>query len=125
MVKRARLLYGVTTLLLLATEVLIALFVRDKFVRPYLGDVLVVILLYCIVRCVKPTGLRLLPLYIFLFAAAVELAQLADVLSLVGLGDVTLLRILVGGTFSWPDMVCYALGCLLCAVFSHRYTAPQ
>ena len=58
---------------LLIIEVLIALYVRDGFVRPYLGDVLVVILLHCLVRTLFPTGVQLLPLYLFLLAAAVVL----------------------------------------------------
>ena len=31
-------------------EVLIALYVHDNFIRPYVGDVLVVILMYCFVK---------------------------------------------------------------------------
>jgi hypothetical protein len=37
-------------ILIFIIEVLIALFVSDSFVRPYLGDVLVVILIYCFIK---------------------------------------------------------------------------
>ncbi|HIB66328.1 MAG TPA: DUF2809 domain-containing protein, partial [Phycisphaerales bacterium] len=39
--------YLVLTLLLLAVEVYIGLYVRDSFIRPFVGDMLVVVLLYC------------------------------------------------------------------------------
>ena len=43
--KKLRLLYVIGTLLLLVTEVLIALYVHDSIIRPFIGDMLVVILI--------------------------------------------------------------------------------
>jgi hypothetical protein len=43
--------YGILTLLLLVTEIVIALYVHDAIIRPYIGDLLVVILIYCCMRC--------------------------------------------------------------------------
>ena len=71
-----RLCYVITTLVLLVIEVLIALFVHDNFVRPYIGDVLVVIAIYAFVRIFIPEKCRLLPLWIFVFAVFVEVLQL-------------------------------------------------
>lgn len=82
-----RLKYLIAFLLMFAVEVLIAAFVHDGFVRPYLGDVFVVILIYFFVRIFFPEGIRLLPLYIFLFAAAVEVLQYFDFVGMTGLGE--------------------------------------
>ena len=95
------------------TELLIALFVRDDFIRPYGGDVLVTVLICCFLRIFFPCGVRLLPVWVFLFAAAVEVGQFFDFVSLMGLGDTAFFRILLGSTFSWADLVCYAVGCAL------------
>lgn len=95
------------------TEVLIALFVRDNFIRPYGGDILVTVLICCFVRILFPEGVRLLPVWVFLFAAAVEIGQAFDFVSLMGLGEIAFFRILLGSTFSWADLVCYAAGCAL------------
>ena len=65
-----RLCYAITTSVLLVIEVLIALFVHDNFVRPYIGDVLVVIVIYTFVRIFIPEKCRLLPLWIFVFAVS-------------------------------------------------------
>ena len=51
---KKRLFYLVATLVLLAIEVLIALFVHDSFVRPYVGDMLVVVVIYAFVRIFVP-----------------------------------------------------------------------
>ena len=118
-----RALYALSFVLLLATEVLIALFGRDRFVRPYVGDMLVAVLICCFVRIFLPWGVRLLPLWVFLFSAAVEAAQYVDLVSRLGIADNVFLRTLIGTTFSWADIACYAVGCgvfFLVEVRRHR-----
>ena len=105
--------YAIAFLFLLITEILIALFVRDDFIRPYGGDILVTVLICAAMRILFPTGIRLLPLWVFLFAAAVEIGQYFDFVTLLGLGDIAFFRILLGSTFSVADLICYAAGCLL------------
>ena len=97
---------------LMAVEVCIALFVHDSFIRPYVGDMLVTLLLCCMARVAVPEKMRLLPLYVLLFAACVEIGQYFDVVALLGLEDNRLISIALGRTFSWLDLVCYAIGCV-------------
>lgn len=110
---KKRLCYLVATVILLCIEVLIALFVHDAFVRPYLGDVLVVIVLYTFVRSFLPEQCPLLPVLIFLFAAGVEGLQFIHIVELLGLEEIAFFRVLIGSAFDWKDIVCYAVGCLL------------
>ena len=97
---------------LLAVEVCIALFVNDAFIRPYVGDMLVTLLLCCLCRVIVPNKVRLLPLYVFIFAACVEVSQYFDLVELLDLADNRILSIALGRTFSWLDIVCYAVGCV-------------
>ena len=110
---RKRLVYGLAFMLLFVVEVLIALFVRDAFIRPYGGDILVTVLICCFVRILFPERIKLLPLLVFLFAAAVEVGQYFDYVTLLGLGDIEFFRILLGTSFSVADIFCYGAGCLL------------
>ena len=112
---RRRLCYAVLCAVLLGVEIFIALCVRDNFIRPYVGDVLVVILIACFLRVLVPVGWRFLPLGVFLFAAAVEIGQYFDYASLLGLGENPFFRTLLGSTFSAQDLLCYAVGCILFA----------
>ena len=113
MQKKLRITYAVAFVLLFLTEVYIGLYVRDRFIRPYFGDVLVVILLCCLVRIFIPKGLRLLPAYTFLFATVVEVVQYFDIVKILGFENNALISTLVGRSFSWYDILCYAAGCLL------------
>ena len=111
--KKARAIYAAMFCILFLIEVCIALFVHDDFLRPYVGDALVTILLCCLCRTVIPKGLPTLPAYVFIFAALVEAAQYVDVVKLLGLEDNAVISTIVGRTFSWADLICYAAGCLV------------
>ena len=108
-----RILYALTTIILLVIEVLIALFVHDSIIRPYVGDVLVVVVIYTFVRIFVPERVVLLPLYIFVFAVGVELLQLVNIVDKLGLSDNRFFSVLIGTVFDIKDVICYAVGCLI------------
>ena len=100
------------TLAVFSLEVFIALRVRDAFVRPYLGDVMVVVLMYLALKTVlrAPTA--------WLAGAALAIACLVEALQALPLVDVLgidnrVLRVALGTTFSWTDVLCYAVGAAL------------
>ena len=107
-----RLPYFILAVLLFATEVLIALFVDDRFVRPYVGDFLVVILMYCFFRSFLKTSVLSLALAVLLFAYAIETAQYFRLVNRLGLANNKVMRTVIGSSFEWGDMVAYTLGIL-------------
>lgn len=105
--------YLLIGIILFLIEVLIAIFVKDRIIRPYGGDVLAVVMLYAFFRAFvnwKPVTVVLVVLVI---ALAIELAQLADLLRILGLKEVTVLRVVLGSQFEWLDLLAYALGGIL------------
>ena len=74
-IMKKRIFYIISFLVIFCMEVLIALYVRDRFIRPYVGDMLVVVLVYSFVRIFLPTGIPRMPFYVFLFACLVEVLQ--------------------------------------------------
>ncbi len=113
MKKKISLTYFLIFILLLATEVLIALFVHDDFVRPYIGDVLVTGVLCSFFRIFVPNGIKFLPILTAVFASAVELLQYFDFVRLLGLADNRFFSILLGRTFDIKDIICYLVGGLI------------
>lgn len=108
---KKRMYYAIAFVLILMLEILIALFVRDRWIRPYVGDALVTVLLCCLARAVLPQSVPGLPVWVFLFASVVELAQLFDVVKVLGLENNRFLSTLLGRTFSFMDLLCYGAGC--------------
>ena len=115
--RKKRTAYLIVSLVFFGIELLIALFVHDNFVRPYVGDVLVVVLIYTVVRILIPEGVRLLPLYIFLFAAGVEVLQYFRIVEVLGLSDHRILSVVIGSVFDVKDIMCYGAGCVLLGVY--------
>lgn len=108
---KRRLPYILTFVALLLVEIYIGLYVRDRFIRPYFGDVLVTMLLCCLFRAVKPTGVRWLPFYVFAFSVFVEITQYFDLVALLGWEGNALISTLMGRSYSYKDLICYAVGC--------------
>ena len=111
-----RLRYTLAFLALFALEAFIALRVRDRFVRPYLGDVMVVWVVYCFVRAVRPWGWKRLPLYVFGFAVLVEWLQFLNLSDLPVFAANPVARVVLGSVFDWADILCYGTGCLVLAL---------
>lgn len=112
-----RICYAVCTLILLTVEVLIALFVQDAFIRPYGGDILVTILLCCFIRMLFLKKIPFVPLWVFFIAILVEIGQYFHFVHLIGLGHIPFFCILLGTGFSYVDIICYGVGCLLFVFF--------
>lgn len=110
---KLRIIYTVIFLAVLLIEICIALFIHDDFIRPYIGDVLVTVLICAFLRIFIPEGVKLLPAYVFIFAAAVEIAQYFDIVKLLGLEGNAFLSTIIGRTFSLHDILCYGAGCIL------------
>ena len=112
-----RLVFGILSALLLGIEILIGLFAHG-WVRAYLGDVLVVILIYTIVRTISPYSPKkwfALPTVILIFSFIVEFLQLWGFCDRFGITN-QLMRIIIGTGFSVWDLVCYAVAVVPCYV---------
>lgn len=107
---KSRLIYSIIFILLFAVEILIAVFVHDKFIRPFVGDVLVVMLICAFARIFIPEKIRLLPAFATLFAVAVEGLQYFDFVKLLGLENNPIISTALGRTFDIKDIICYIIG---------------
>lgn len=111
--KKQRITYAICFLLLFLTEVYIALYVHDDFIRPYIGDVFVTALICCFCRMFIPKGLKALPIYVLIFSFLVETTQYFQLVKLLGLEGNVFFATIMGTSFSHIDLICYAVGCIL------------
>lgn len=113
---KKRLLYAAAFALLFGTETVIALFVHDSFVRPYLGDVLAVVTVYCGARIIFVNRPRFLSVWVTVLAFVAELLQLTDLSERVG----GVFAVILGSTFDFADLLCYAVGGVITAAWDYR-----
>lgn len=117
--------YFLFTLALLATEVFIAMYVRDAFVRPYVGDFLVVIFLYCLVKSFLNTPVVKTAAGVLLFSYLVETLQYLKIVNWLGLQNNRIACILIGTSFAWSDIFAYTLGILVVLLLENRRSTAQ
>ncbi len=113
--------YFLVTILVFISEVFIALFIDDSFVRPYLGDVLVVILIFCFVKSFLKLPVLLVTLFVLLFAFTIELLQYINLVEKLGLEKSKVARTVIGTSFAWEDLLCYVVGIVVVIVIE-KYT---
>jgi len=101
--------YAVAAAMVFAVEIVIALFVHDAVIRPYIGDSLAVVLVYLFIR-VFPVSVRMAIIAAFLIACAIEIGQYVHLIDRLQLRSQMWARFLLGGSFDLRDFAAYGLG---------------
>lgn len=109
--------YCAWSIILFLIELYIALHIDDNFIRPYIGDLLVVILIYAIVRAFFKFSIMTTAIGVLLFSFAVEVLQYFKIVEILGLGASQLAKTIIGTTFSWEDLVAYSIGVIILLCF--------
>jgi hypothetical protein len=115
--------YFILTILLFLIETAIALYLHDNFIRPYFGDFLVVMLLYCFLKSFINLSVWVAAGFVLLFSFAIEIAQYFNMVEKLGLQHFKIARVVLGNSFAWMDLLAYVLGIL--AVISIEKFIPK
>lgn len=102
--------YFGSAVLIFTIETLIAIYVHDNFVRPYLGDVLVVILIYCFLKSFFKLPVLITALVVLAFSFVIEFLQFLNIVEKLGLEKSTMARTVIGTSFAWIDLLTYIAG---------------
>ena len=94
-------------------EILIALYVHDSIIRPYLGDTLVVIMIYYFVKSFFNVKPRIAIIGVTFFAFTIELLQYFNLIGLLGLEQSQFWKIVIGTSFHWLDLVAYLFAAVI------------
>ena len=100
-------------------EVLIALYVHDEIIRPYGGDFLVVILLYCLLKSFIKVKNEIAALIVLIFSYFIETMQYFNIVDRLGLQNSTLAKTIIGTFFTWTDVIAYTMGTLFIIFVEH------
>jgi len=116
--------YFLLTIILFLIEVVIALYVHDNFVRPYLGDFLVVILMYCFLKSFLKLSVWKAAILVWLFSFCIEGMQYLNVIGILGLEQSKIARTIIGHSFSWMDLFAYTAG-MVTVVLTEQFFSKQ
>lgn len=107
--------YFLLMVVLFVIEIFIATIWKEQFfVRAYLRDVFVVMLIYTFVLSFfNIKNKKILILAVFAFAVFIEFLQWIRLDEILGLQPGSAASIALGNSFSWLDILCYFAGCLI------------
>ena len=80
------------------------------FIRHTLGDFLIVIFIYCLLKSFISVSYLKAALFVFLFSFTIELIQLTSFLTYFKLENSKIAKTIFGNTFSFQDLIAYSLG---------------
>ncbi|MBT4969798.1 MAG: DUF2809 domain-containing protein [Bacteroidetes bacterium] len=101
--------FGLAVLIFLV-EIAIALFVHDNFIRPYIGDLLVVVLIYCFIKSFLKLPVLTVALFVLIFSFSIEILQFLNIVEKLGLENSKTAKIVIGTSFNWLDLLAYLTG---------------
>lgn len=104
--------YFILSMLLLLSEIMIAMYAHDDIIRPFFGDYLVVILMYCFIKSFISLSVLKCSIFVLMLSYFIEIMQYFNWVHLLHLDDFTLARIVMGNYFAWMDLLMYTLGIL-------------
>jgi hypothetical protein len=113
--------YATLAVAIALTELLIACFVRDAFVRPYLGDTLAVILLYAAVRSTLELPRSWVALFAVFVGCALELGQALRLWAWLGLEADAPASIVLGTFYDPLDLIAYVAALPLIALLERLF----
>lgn len=102
--------YLFISVILLIVEIVIAIFVKDQFIRPIFGDYLASILLFYLLAMLLKMSLNKTAVISLSISYTIEGLQFIHILEILNLDKIKILNILVGNSFSWIDILAYTLG---------------
>ncbi len=102
--------YFLGTIILFLIEVLIATFFETGFIRHYVGDFIVVILIYCFVRSFLIIPVLPAAIGVLFFAYFIEILQYLEFVKWISLENNRFANVVLGNYFEWADMLAYTLG---------------
>lgn len=116
--------YFLTACGLLLLEIFIALYMHDRFIRPYAGDFLATIFVYCLLRSIVRASAGQLVVVALAFSYLIEGMQYINLLDRLDWHS-RAARVIFGSHFEWSDMLAYTLGALLVTGIEYARLSEQ
>lgn len=107
-----RVMYFIGFIVFFLIEIFIAIYVHDNFIRPYIGDILIIICIYLFAKTIFQNKLKYLSLYVLILAIVVEVMQYFNLANLIA-NNSRVMKIILGSTFDIKDIICYVIGYII------------
>lgn len=105
--------FSLSCLCFLLCVLIVKLFSNNLFIRGFLGDVIVVLLIYFLVKAVYDMDALKLSVCTLAIAYLTECLQYIHITDYLGIGDNHIARLVFGSVFDPFDLLAYTIGAVL------------
>ncbi len=110
-------IYRILSILLLLVEIVLVF--TSGFIRHTFGDFLVVMLLYCSIKSFVNISNKTTAILVLAIAYTIEFIQLTNISQTELFNTFPILKLVIGTTFQWTDLIAYTLG-VLCTLYIEK-----
>lgn len=114
--------YFLWFLILFIVEVCIAFFIKEGFIRHTFGDVLVVIMLYCLIKSFVKAKPIYIAITVLIVSFGIEFLQLTHILQWLHIENNKTLKSILGNTFDINDFLAYLFGLIVVLLIEYKYS---
>ena len=109
-------------LILFIIEACIAFFIKEGFIRHTFGDVLVVIMLYCLIKIFVKAKPIYIVITVLIVSFGIEFLQLTHILQWLHIENNKALKLILGSTFDINDLLAYLFGIIVVLLIEYKYS---
>lgn len=109
-------------LILFIIEACIAFFIKEGFIRHTFGDVLVVIMLYCLIKSFVKAKPIYIAITVLIVSFGIEFLQLTHILQWLHIENNKALKLILGSTFDINDLLAYLFGIIMVLLIEYKYS---
>ena len=113
--------YLILFLIFLFIEIYIALFIKQIFIRGFVGDVFVVLLMYYFLQSLFKGPPLKFAYIVLVIAFCVEILQYFKIIEVLSLSGNKIASTIIGTTFSFYDLIAYTVGFVLVLIIQSKY----
>ncbi|TDO22433.1 ribosomal maturation YjgA family protein [Pedobacter duraquae] len=117
--------YLLLSILLFLLEFVIERYTHDDFIRPYVGDFFVVMLLYTLVRSILNISPLPTALVVLFYSYVLEFTQYLQLSRILGVDQSWIGRLILGNYFAWGDLIAYTAGILVVILLEKLFSVQR
>jgi len=96
------------------------LFANNQFIRGFVGDIIIILLLYFFIKNFYDFYPAKLTIFILLLAFTTEFLQYLNLISISGLKGNIFAELIIGSVFDPLDLIAYTIGAIMVYVFDTK-----
>ncbi len=110
---KRRLIYvAITVICFISCVLIVKLFAKNQFIRGFVGDIVIILLIYFFIKSFYNFHSVKLTIFILLLAFTTEFLQYLNLISTLGLGGNIFAELIIGAVFDPLDLIAYIIGAI-------------